>query len=53
MAWRWVRNLFEKAVERQPLRVVDLKDPPPEELLTLLMKDVSISLKDPNASSED
>ena len=50
---RWVRNLFEKTVERQSLRVVDLKDPPPEELVTIRMKDVGISLKDPNASDED
>lgn len=50
---RWVRNLFEKAVERQSLRVVDLKDPTAEELVTLRMKDVGISLKDPNASDED
>ncbi len=50
---RWVRNLFEKTVERQSLRVVGLKDPPPEELLTIRMKDVGISLKDPAASDED
>ena len=50
---RWVRNLFEKAIERQSLRVVELKDPSPEELVTIRMKDVGISLKDPDASSED
>ena len=50
---RWARNLFEKAVERQSLRVTDLADPSAEELVTLRMKDVGISLKDPNASDED
>lgn len=50
---RWVRNLFEKTVERQSLRIVELKNPPPEELTTIRMKDVGISLKDPNASDED
>ena len=50
---RWVRNLFEKTVERQSLRIVDLKNPPPEELTTIRMKDVGISLKDPDASDED
>ena len=50
---RWVRNLFEKTVERQSLRIVELKDPPPEELTTIRMKDVGISLKDPDASNED
>jgi replication-associated recombination protein RarA len=50
---RWARNLFEKAVERQSLRVVELKNPPPGELATLRMKDIGISLKDPKASNED
>ena len=50
---RWARNLFEKAVERQALRVTELKDPPAEELLTLRMKDVGIKLKDDSASDED
>ncbi len=50
---RWARNLFEKAVERQALRVTELKDPSAEELVTLRLKDVGISLKDPNASDED
>jgi len=50
---RWARNLFEKAVERQALRVTELKDPPAAELLTLRMKDVGIKLKDDSASDED
>lgn len=50
---RWARNLFEKAVERQALRVVEIKDVSSEELLTLRMKDVGIVLKDPDASQED
>ena len=50
---RWVRNLFEKTIERQSMRVVELKDPSPEELVTIRMKDVGISLKDPDASDED
>ena len=50
---RWVRNLFEKTLERQALRVVELKDPSAEELVTIRMKDVGISLKDPDASQED
>ena len=48
-----MRNLFEKTVERQSLRIVDLKNPPPEELTTIRMKDVGISLKDPDTSDED
>ena len=50
---RWSRNLFEKSVERQALRVTELKDPSSEELLTIRMKDVGISLKDKDASDED
>ena len=50
---RWVRNFFEKAVERQSLRVTELKDPSAEELMTLRLKDLGISLKDPMASEED
>ena len=50
---RWVRNLFEKTVERQSMRIVELQDPSAEELVTIRMKDVGISLKDPNASDED
>ncbi len=50
---REVRNRFEKALERQSLRVSELKDPTPEQLTTLTMRDVGISLKNPNASDED
>ncbi len=50
---REVRNRFEKALERQSLRVSELKDPTPEQLTTLTMRDMGISLKDPNASDED
>ena len=50
---RYVRNLFEKSVERQALRISNLKSPTPEQLTTLTLKDVGISLKDPNASQED
>ena len=50
---RWARNLFEKSVERQALRVTAMKNPSQEELLTLRMSDVGISLKDPAASQED
>ena len=50
---REARNRFEKALERQSLRVSELKDPTPEQLTTLIMRDVGISLKDPNASDED
>jgi len=50
---RWARNLFEKTVERQSMRVVELEDPSAEELMTIRMKDVGISLKDPDASDED
>ena len=50
---RWARNLFEKSLERQALRVTALKDPSAEELMTLRLKDVGISLKDPDASNED
>ena len=50
---RWVRNFFEKSVERQSLRVTEMKDPSAEELVTLRLKDLGISLKDPNASDED
>lgn len=50
---RWARNLFEKSVERQSLRVSEMKDPSADELVTLRMKDVGISLKDPAASQED
>jgi Cdc6-like AAA superfamily ATPase len=50
---RLARNLFEKSVERQALRVSEMKDPSVDELVTLRMKDVGISLKDPTASQED
>ncbi|MBQ5531249.1 MAG: AAA family ATPase [Kiritimatiellae bacterium] len=50
---RWARNLFEKTVERQSLRIVAEKNPPDSELSMLRMKDVGISLKDPDASNED
>ena len=50
---RWARNLFEKSVERQAVRLLGAPDCPKEELLTLRMADVGIKLKDPGASSED
>ena len=50
---RWVRNLFEHAIERQAVRVADISNPTKEQLMTITMKDVGIKLKDPNASVED
>ena len=50
---RWARNLFEEAVSRQAVRVGKIKDPTPEQLKTLIMRDVGIKLKDPDASNED
>ena len=50
---RYVRNLFEKTVERQAIRVSGIENPTREELMTLTMKDVGIELKDPAASDED
>lgn len=50
---RWVRNLFEKTVERQSMRIIKLENPDKDELVTIRMKDVGISLKDPDASQED
>lgn len=50
---RWVRNLFEKAIERQAMRLSELENPTREQLMTITMKDVGISLKDPDASDED
>ena len=50
---RWARNLFEKSVERQALRVTDLADPSAEELQTIRLKDLGVKLKDPAASDED
>ena len=50
---RYVRNLFEKTVERQAMRVSEIENPTREQLMTLTMKDVGIELKDPAASDED
>jgi SpoVK/Ycf46/Vps4 family AAA+-type ATPase len=50
---RWARNLFEKSVERQALRVTDLADPSADELQTIRLKDLGVKLKDPAASDED
>ena len=50
---RWARNLFEKSVERQSLRVTELPDPSAEELVTIRLKDLGVKLKDPAASDED
>lgn len=54
---RWVRNEFEKAVERQAVRLAELQKEggqlTKEQLMTLTMKDVGIKLKDPDASDED
>jgi len=50
---RWVRNEFEKAVERQAMRIADEPNPTKEQLMTLTMKDIGIKLKDPDASNED
>ena len=50
---RYVRNLFEKAVERQAVRVSEIENPTREQLMTITMKDVGIKLKDPAASKED
>jgi SpoVK/Ycf46/Vps4 family AAA+-type ATPase len=50
---RWARNLFEKSVERQSLRVTELPDPSAEELVTIRLKDLGVKLKDPSASDED
>ena len=50
---RYVRNLFEKAIERQAVRVAELPNPTREQLMTIEMKDVGIKLKDPAASKED
>ena len=50
---RWVRNEFEKAVERQAMRLAEKESPTKEELMTLTMKDIGIKLKDPDASQED
>jgi hypothetical protein len=50
---RWARNLFEKSVERQSLRVTELADPSAEELVTIRLRDLGVKLKDPDASDED
>ena len=50
---RWARNLFEKSVERQALRVTDIADPSAEELVTIRLRDLGVKLKDPDASDED
>ena len=50
---RYVRNLFEKSVERQAMRVAEIANPTREQLMTLTMQDVGIALKDPDASDED
>lgn len=50
---RYVRNLFEKSVERQAMRVSEIENPTREQLMTLTMQDVGIALKDPDASDED
>ena len=50
---RWVRNLFEKTIERQAMRLAEFENPTREQLMTITMKDVGISLKDPDASAED
>ena len=50
---RYVRNLFEKAVERQAIRVSEIENPTREDLMTITMHDVGIELKDPDASDED
>ena len=50
---RWARNLFEKSVERQSLRVTELPDPSADELVTIRLKDLGVKLKDPAASDED
>ena len=50
---RWARNLFEKSVERQSLRVTELPDPSAEELVTIRLRDLGVKLKDPDASDED
>ncbi len=50
---RWARTLFEKAISQQAMRVAKIKNPTPDQLKTITMKDVGIKLKDPNASAED
>ena len=50
---RWARTLFEEAVSRQAVRVGKIEKPTPDQLKTLIMKDVGIKLKAPEASKED
>ena len=45
--------MFEEAVSRQAVRVGKIDKPTPEQLKTLIMRDVGIKLKDPQASTED
>ena len=42
---RWVRNLFEKAVEHQAGRLAGLPERTPEMLKTLELADIGIRLK--------
>ena len=42
---RWVRNLFEKAIEKQAGRLVNTADRTPEMLKTLELSDIGIRLK--------
>ena len=44
---RFVRNLFEKAVERQAGRLTNTPDRTPEMLKTLELKDIGIRLRKP------
>ena len=50
---RYVRNLFEKAVENRAIRVSGIENPTKEQLMTLTMHDIGIKLKDADASDED
>ena len=45
---RYVRNLFEKAVERQAGRLTNMPDRTPEMLKTLELKDIGIRLRKPD-----
>ena len=42
---RYARNLFEKAVERQAIRISSIKNPTREDLMTITMQDVGIELE--------
>ena len=44
---RYVRNLFERAIERHATRVAEIPNPTPEQLKTLEMQDIGIKLKKP------